>query len=90
MAIDSDLGSQVTTSTILWADLVQKAWGGEFRAPDHNMYKFSGGRGFDSTDRGVTGIYSPNNNLGLLIEGGKYGDMTSFILAEDTTQLDQN
>ena len=31
-----------------------------FKAPDHGIYEFSGGRKYDSTDTGNTGIYNPN------------------------------
>ena len=33
------------------------AWALEFNAPNHDVYKWSNGRGFDSTDLGTTGIY---------------------------------
>jgi len=52
------LGSPVTTMTFTWRDLVQRSWGSEFFAPDHGAYEFSGGRKFDSTDTGNTGIYN--------------------------------
>lgn len=51
---------KVTSSTQSWQQLVERAWGSEFSAPDHNIYEFGNARGFDSTDRGRTGIYSPN------------------------------
>ena len=86
----SNLGGKVTTRNISWTDLCSRAWGSEFRAPDHGVYEFSGGRKYDSTDPGITGIYSPNNNMGILIDGGRYLDMPAYVLAEDTTQLDQN
>ena len=47
----------VTTSVISWGDMVQRAWGSEYRAPDHNIYVWSNGRGMDSTDSYNTGIY---------------------------------
>ena len=49
--------SKVTSSTQSWQQLVERAWGSEYAAPDHNVYEFGNGRGFDSTDRGRTGIY---------------------------------
>jgi hypothetical protein len=57
----NNLGAKVATRTILWNDLVMRAWGSEFRAPDHNIYQFSNNRNFDSTDTGQTGIYAPNH-----------------------------
>jgi len=53
----SNLGNKVAVRTLSWASLVQNAWGSEWNAPDHNVYQFSNGRGYDSTDRGSTGIY---------------------------------
>ena len=52
--------SIVASSTQSWQQLVERAWGSEYAAPDHNVYEFGNGRGFDSTDRGRTGIYNPN------------------------------
>ena len=46
----NNLGSPVTTRTISMLDMVTRAWGSEFNAPDHNIYQFSNNRGFDSTD----------------------------------------
>lgn len=43
----NNLGSPVTSRTVSGLDLASRAWGSEFRAPDHNMYKFSNGRGYD-------------------------------------------
>lgn len=60
------LGPKVTSHSYSWADLVHRAWGSEFNAPDHGAYQFTGRR-FDSTDKGSTGIYNggvtstPNN-----------------------------
>lgn len=54
----NNLGAPVTTRNISWLDLVMRAWGTEFRAPDHGVYEFSGGRKYDSTDLDDTGIYN--------------------------------
>lgn len=52
------LGRQVTTSQYSLEEMVSRAWGPEFKAPDHRVYVFGGGvRAFDSTDIGTTGIY---------------------------------
>jgi hypothetical protein len=37
--------------------MVIRQWGSQYQAPDHNIYQFSNGRGFDSTDMYTTGIY---------------------------------
>lgn len=55
----NNLGNSVVTRTISWQDQVQRAWGGEWAAPDRGVYKFSNGARRDSTDRGDTGIYGP-------------------------------
>lgn len=53
----TDITIKVSSSTHSWADMVRKAWGSEFSAPDHGIYQFTGRR-FDSTDKGKTGIYN--------------------------------
>jgi hypothetical protein len=58
--IPPTLGKPVTTRTFSWAEMAMRAWGSEFRAPDHRIYQFSGGNYKDSTDLGTTGIYNPN------------------------------
>jgi hypothetical protein len=57
-----NLGNKVVTRTISWQDMVMRAWGAEWNAPDRGIYEWSSGRKFDSTDRNDTGIY--NSNLG--------------------------
>ena len=52
------LGRQVTTRSFSLQEMVERAWGSEFSAPDHGVYVFGAGvRKFDSTDMGYTGIY---------------------------------
>ena len=86
----NSINTKVTTRTTSWLDLSMRAWGGEFKAPDHGIYRFSNGREFDSTDKSTQGIYSPDNYTGLLLEGRGHNDMVEFLLVEDGTQLDQN
>lgn len=57
--IPPKLGYPVTTRTFSLLEMVARAWGSEFRAPDHGIYEFSNGRKFDSTNMGTTGIYRP-------------------------------
>jgi hypothetical protein len=57
--VPADLGLPVTTRQFSWNEMVRRAWGSEFSAPDRRVYEFSNGRGFDSTDRGDTGFYEP-------------------------------
>jgi hypothetical protein len=53
------LGNQVTSRQFSLAEMVERAWGAEYAAPDHGIYEMSNGRRFDSTDMGTTGIYRP-------------------------------
>jgi hypothetical protein len=56
--LSPNLGRQVTTRQFNLLEMVSRAWGSEFKAPDHRVYNFGDGvRSFDSTDMGVTGIY---------------------------------
>ena len=50
---------RVTSRQFSWTEMAIRAWGSEFAAPDHRIYEFSNGRGFDSTDMLDTGIYRP-------------------------------
>lgn len=56
--IPPTLGRPVTYRTISWLELAERAWGSQFRQPDHGIYQFSDGRRFDSTDMYNTGIYN--------------------------------
>lgn len=58
MGLPASLGRQVTTRQFSLLEMVSREWGSSFRAPDHRIYNFSHGRSFDSTDIGVTGIYT--------------------------------
>lgn len=55
--LNPSLGRQVTSRNFSLLEMVERAWGSEWSAPDHGVYQFSGGRRFDSTDMGSTGIY---------------------------------
>jgi hypothetical protein len=80
--IPPELGSHVSTRTINWSDEAQKAWGSEFRTPDHGVYEFSNGTKKDSTDKGLTGIYGVVGDNGILLDGTQYPDMRDGIFAE--------
>ena len=67
--VPASLGLPVTSRTFSWNEMCRRAWGSEFSAPDHRVYQFSNGRGFDSTDRGVTGFYT-QGVLDILTEYG--------------------
>lgn len=56
-ATTRQITSRVTTGTVNWQQLVERAWGSEYAAPDHNVYEFGNSRGFDSTDRTRSGLY---------------------------------
>ena len=55
--VPASLGRPVSSRRFSWREMVVRAWGSEFSAPDHRVYEFSSGRAFDSTDKGTTGIY---------------------------------
>lgn len=59
MTTTPKLPPDVTSRNFSFLDMVMRQWGAEFNAPDHGTYEFSGGRRFDSTDMGSTGIYNP-------------------------------
>lgn len=50
-------GYKVSTRTYNLGEMVRRAWGPEFSAPDHKIYNWPQGRSFDSTDMGTTGFY---------------------------------
>jgi hypothetical protein len=56
-ATTRQITSRVSTGTVNWQQLVERAWGSEYAAPDHNVYEFGNARGFDSTDRSRSGLY---------------------------------
>ena len=56
--LPASLGHVVTTRNFSLEEMVSREWGSSFRAPDHRIYNFQG-RGFDSTDIGLTGFYGP-------------------------------
>ncbi len=72
-----NLGSKVSTRNISWDAVARDAWGSEFSAPDHDTYKMSNGRGFDSTDLGHTGIYNDLLGVNYLMIDTHYLDATS-------------
>ena len=76
----NNLGHTVTSRVINWGDLVRRAWGSEFFQPDHNIYEFTN-RKFDSTDRGLTGLYGVVGDQLLLADGTPYPDMRDGLIA---------
>ena len=77
--VKKNLGHVVNTRQINWGDLVRRAWGSEFNQPDHGIYEF-GGRKFDSTDRGRTGLYGVSGDVLLVLDGQPYPDMRDGVL----------
>jgi hypothetical protein len=55
--LPANLGYRVTYRNYSLEELVSRAWGSSFKAPDHRIYNFSNGRSFDGTDLGTTGFY---------------------------------
>ena len=85
----NNLGYKVTWRDYSEQQLVEDAWGTEFFAPDHGIYEFSNGRKFDSTDRGITGIY---NNLAqgfLYLQQAQWyaADTPAYLLQQNGFKL---
>lgn len=82
----SAINVKVSTTDYLYGERVKYAWGAEYAAPDHDVYVTKFGRGFDSTDRGRTGIYGVDVPLGLGAESN-YPDMDSNLQVSDTADM---
>lgn len=81
--LPSSLGLPVTTRDYSLLEMVSRAWGSEFRAPDHGVYVF-GARRFDSTDMGTTGFYGRGVfNLLLDENGSAINDETGGYIYTD-------
>lgn len=52
-----NISYKVTYREITQRDLVIRAWGEEWAEDDHDIYEWANGRSFDSTDKGINGIY---------------------------------
>lgn len=52
-----NISYKVTYRVVTQRDLAIRAWGEEWAENDHDIYEWSNGREFDSTDKGITGIY---------------------------------
>ena len=64
-----------------------RAWGAEFHAPDHGIYRFSGGREFDSTDKGLTGLYGVDVPPPFEFDELHYPDMDTSLQRSDADDL---
>jgi hypothetical protein len=77
-----NLGHRVSSRDLNWADLCHKAWGSDFYAPDPGIYEFTG-RKYDSTDKGLTGLYGVDNTATIEIDDphgiDRYSDMDQSI-----------
>jgi hypothetical protein len=78
-----NLGNKVKTRVINWLDLAMRAWGSEFHAPDHGVYEFSNGRKWDSTDKGLTGLYGVDVENVIVLDGMQYPDMRDGLFVND-------
>ena len=86
MAYAPPLGHKVTTRDYNWGDIVRRAWGSEFFAPDHNIYDFPGNPK-DSTDKGLTGIYGVYVSTSLQPDpADNYPDMEDCLQTSDKGQ----
>jgi len=88
----NNLGSVTVIREVIWRDLAMRAWGSEWQAPDKNVYQFSNGRGFDSTDRNANGIYNGGiiTDGFIIVDGQRYGDVyIGNLLTENGNTLIQ-
>lgn len=49
--------TNTSSRTTSWESMVRRSWGEEYTLPDKPVYEFTGGRQFESTDKGTTGVY---------------------------------
>lgn len=89
--LPSSLGLPVSTREFSLFEMVSRAWGSEFFAPDHRIYQFGGVRFFDSTDMGTTGIYRRgqctlllDDNTGYDGDGSAVNDEHGHYICSDT------
>lgn len=73
-----NLGDKVSTRDYNWLEMCQRAWGSEFYAPDHKIYLWSNGRAFDSSDKGLSGIYGVEVYEDITIDDN-YPDMRTAM-----------
>lgn len=52
-----NISYKVTYRVVTQRDLVIRAWGEEWAENDPDIYEWANGRSFDSSDKGITGIY---------------------------------
>jgi hypothetical protein len=52
-----NISYKVTYRNVVWRDQVIRAWGETWAENDHDIYEWPNGRDFDSSDKGITGIY---------------------------------
>lgn len=81
------INTKVTTRSTSWADMAMRAWGGEYHAPDHRIYNFSNGRSFDSTDKGLTGLYGVDASPNFEFDELRYPDMDTTLQRSDADDL---
>lgn len=75
----------VSTRTISWIDVATAAWGDEWAQPDHDIYVFSNGASYDSTDQGLTGVYGVVGEDGpdFLLYNDQYPDMRNQMFGSE-------
>lgn len=76
----------VTITVWTMLDMATRAWGSEYNAPDKNIYVFSNGRGFDSTDlsrNGVYGVIGDDGDFNTLLIDNNYPDMQTELLTDN-------
>jgi len=90
-ATTRQITSRVTTGTVNWQQLVERAWGSEYAAPDHNVYEFGNSRGFDSTDRTRSGLYGVQVTPPLEFDEAnmpRVPDMDTTLMVSDQNSIE--
>jgi hypothetical protein len=64
-----------------------RAWGAEFNAPDKGIYEQSNGRKWDSTDKGLSGLYGVEVDAPIEVDDpatNRYNDIDRSLFRSDT------
>jgi hypothetical protein len=84
--------TNTSSRTTSWESMVRRSWGEEYTLPDKPVYEFTGGRQFESTDKGTTGVYGvrPTPPFEFDYDGRPTHfdvDTTLMVSDQDSTEL---
>lgn len=83
-----NISYRVTFRQVSFRDMVIREWGDEWAQNDHDIYEWSNGRTFDSTDKGTTGIYNGQRTVVLdsIILQNFYLDTPAHLVQQGVDQ----